>query len=291
MNAVTTGTAATPRHRPAGSRRRAGGAVRLVIGIALLAVLLFPVYWMVNASFQDSSALLSADPDWFPVHGTLDGYRKALATQGPNLLTSAVIATGAVVVSLGLAIPAAYAVVRFRLPGSMVLIFLLMVIQMIPAIVIGNALFDIFSRLGFVDNIAALILADASHSVPFAIIILRAFMLSIPSEMIEAAQIDGAGHWRTLVSIVLPVSRNSVITAGLFAFLFAWADFVFGVTLTTGQTFKPITVGIYQFIGAQSSDWNAILATSVLASIPATVLLVLAQRYIAAGVTGGAVKE
>src|SRR5690606_12690882 len=127
--------------------------------------------------------------------------------------------------------------------------------------------------------------------IPFAILVLRAFMVSIPRELTEAARVDGAGHWRTFVSVILPISRNATVTAGLFAFLFAWADFLFAVTLTTGRSFEPITVGIYRFIGNQSADWNAVLATAVLASIPAAILLVIAQRYVVAGVTGGAIKE
>jgi multiple sugar transport system permease protein len=116
-------------------------------------------------------------------------------------------------------------------------------------------------------------------------------MISIPRELTEASRVDGAGYWRTFVSIILPVSRNAMVTAGLFSFLFAWADFLFAVTLTTGQTFEPITVGIYRFVGNQSADWNGIMATAALASIPAAVLLVIAQRYVVAGLTSGAVKD
>jgi len=121
--------------------------------------------------------------------------------------------------------------------------------------------------------------------------VLRAFMVSIPRELSEASRMDGAGQWRTFFSIILPVSRNAVITAGLFSFLFAWADFLFAVTLTTGRSFEPITVGIYRFVGNQSTEWNSIMATAVLAAIPAAFLLVVAQRRIVAGLTGGAVKD
>ena len=102
---------------------------------------------------------------------------------------------------------------------------------------------------------------------------------------------DGAGPLRTFRSIVLPMSRNAVVTVSLFAFLWSWSDFVFASTLDSGGAHEPITLGIYHYIGNNNQQWNAIMATAVVASLPATVILVLAQRYVAAGVTAGAVKD
>jgi multiple sugar transport system permease protein len=267
------------------------GVGRTVLGLLIVGVLLFPLYWMVNASLQPSGALLKASPDWFPLHGTLDGYRAALATQAGHLVTSIVVALGTVVVSLAVAVPAAYALAQLRIRGGPTVVFVMLIVQLVPGIVMANALYTIFSGLGLIDNYLGLILADATATIPFAVLVLRAFMLSIPRELSEAARVDGAGYWRTFVSIVVPVSRNAMVTAGLFSFLFSWADFLFAVTLTTGQTIEPVTVGIYRFVGNQTADWNGIMATAVLASVPAAILLVLAQRYAVADVTGGAVKE
>jgi multiple sugar transport system permease protein len=108
--------------------------------------------------------------------------------------------------------------------------------------------------------------------------------------ILEAARVDGAGQFRAFWSIALPVSKNALITAGLFAFLFAWSDFLFALTLTTTPEIRPVTLGIYQYLGTQVSNWSAVMATAVLSSLPAILLLLLAQRYIAAGAMGGAVK-
>lgn len=265
--------------------------IRSGAGVLIVVVLLFPLYWMVNASFQPSGALLKASPDWFPVHGTLAGYREALAGETGHLLTSLIVALGAVVFSLLVAMPAAYALAQLRMRGRPLVIFVFLIVQMVPGIVMANALYTIFTSVHLVDNYLGLILADSTATIPFAILVLRAFMVGIPKELSEAARVDGAGWWRTFASIIVPVSRNAMVTAGLFSFLFAWADFLFAVTLTTGQSIEPITVGIYRFVGNQTADWNGIMATAVLASIPAAVLLVIAQRYVVAGVTGGAIKE
>jgi multiple sugar transport system permease protein len=264
---------------------------KTTFGIGIVVVLLFPLYWMINASFQTSGALLKATPDFFPVDGTLAGYRNALSSQGPHLASSLIIALGTVVVSLLIAAPAAYALAQIKVRGGTTFMFIIMIVQMIPGIVMSNSLYTVFSKINLIDNYLGLILADCTATIPFAILLLRSFMIGIPKELSEAARIDGASQLRTFVSVILPISRNSVVTAGLFSFLFSWADFLMAVTLTSGQSFAPITVGIYRFIGNQTADWNSIMATAVLASIPAAILLVIAQRYVVAGVTGGAVKE
>ncbi|MBN6037734.1 carbohydrate ABC transporter permease [Amycolatopsis sp. 195334CR] len=265
--------------------------LRTAAGIAVVIVLLFPLYWMVNASLQPAGSLLKPSPDWLPLDGTLDGYRSALSTQGGHLLASLAVAAGTVVVSLLIAMPAAYALAQLRFRGVQAFVFALLIVQMVPGPVMANSLYTLFSEFSLIDSYLGLVLADSTATIPFAVLVLRAFMLSIPRELSEAARVDGAGYWRVFSSIIVPVSRNAMVTAGLFSFLFAWADFLFAVTLTTGRAIEPITVGIYRFIGNQSADWNAVLATAVLASIPAAVLLVIAQRYVVAGVTGGALKD
>jgi multiple sugar transport system permease protein len=171
------------------------------------------------------------------------------------------------------------------------LLFALLLSQMIPGIVEANALYAMFTRLRWVSTWQAVILADATIAVPFAIIVMRAFMVGIPRELIEAAVVDGAGLTRTFRSIVLPLSRTAIAAAALFAFLFAWGDFLYAVTLNADPHKTPLTVGIYRFVGAYSTAWPSVMATAIIASIPAAFLLIVAQRYVATGLTAGAVKE
>jgi multiple sugar transport system permease protein len=277
--------AAATRRRQKENTRSAGYTA---LGVVFLGIMLFPVYWMINASLQPSGNTLTADI--FPFNPSFAGYEKALADQGGNLVTSLVISLGTVVLSLAVAAPAAYALAQFRFRWINVALLAIIISQMIPGIVIANALYAAYNDIGLLNSIPGLILADASHAIPFAILILRAFMIGIPPSIVEAARVDGAGLVRAFVSIVVPISRNSLITAGLFAFLFSWSDFLFALTLTTTDEVRPVTLGIYQYLGTQVSNWSAVMATAVLSSIPAIVLLILAQKYIAAGATGGAVK-
>ena len=277
-------------HSPIPSRRRADRPKlgHTAVGLLFLAVMLFPVYWMVNASLQPSGNTLTAD--FLPLNPSFEGYERAIAQQGPNLVTSLLISLGTVVFSLAVAAPAAYMLAQIRSRWIGVALLAILVSQMIPGIVIANALYAAYNDLGLLNSIPGLILADATHAIPFVILILRAFMMRIPPSIVEAARVDGAGLVRAFVSIVLPVSRNSLITAGLFAFLFSWSDFLFALTLTTTEAVRPVTLGIYTYLGTQVSNWSAVMATAVLSSLPAIVLLVLAQKYIAAGATGGSVK-
>jgi multiple sugar transport system permease protein len=259
-----------------------------ILGIIFLAIMIFPIYWMVNSSFQANGSATSSA--FFPSNPTLAGYETALTQQSGNLLTSLIIALGSVVVCLVIAAPAAYALAKFKLRWINLVLIALLIAQMIPGIVIANALYTAYNDLGLLNTIPGLILADASNGIPFAILIMRAFMGAIPPSLVEAARVDGAGHFRAFFSIVLPISRNSLITAGLFTFLFTWSDFVFALTLTTSNAVKPVTLGIYSYLSANVQSWGPVMATAVLSSIPAIILLIFAQRYIAAGALGGAVK-
>ena len=268
--------------------RHEGGLGYTAIGIVILAFMLFPIYWMLNVSLQRSGNAVGTP--WFPLNLTWHGYSTALNEQGSFLLTSLEIAIGSVFFSLAIAAPGAYALAHFKVRGVGLVLLAVLVSQMIPGIVLANALYTAYNDLGILNTLWGLILADSTAGVPFALLILRAFMKAIPTEVIEAAYVDGAGPVRTFISIILPLSRNALVSAGLFTFLFAWGDFLFALTLTTNNNVRPVTLGIYTYLGAYVHDWSSVMATAVLASLPALVLLVWAQRYIAAGTTAGAVK-
>lgn len=263
----------------------------VVIGVILCAVLLFPLYWMVNVSLTRPQDLLSTRPSLFPTNPTLDGYIASFGTQLPSILTSIGIGLGTVLLALAISLPAAYAMSKLRAKGSGLVIFLLVLAQLIPGIVLVMALFTLYSQIGLINTYPGLILANATAAVPLAVVVLRAYMGQIPEELIEAARIDGASQLRVFFSIVIPLSRNAIVTAALFSFLFAWGDFLNARSLTSGNEILPFTLALFRFIGAETTNWNAVMASAVLASIPAMLLLILAQRYISAGLTAGAVKD
>jgi len=262
-----------------------------VVGLILTAIMLFPLYWMINVSLTPENKLRADPPPLFPTTPNFEGYNKVIHEQLPYLSTSFLVGLGTVIVTLIVAAPAGYALAKLRPRGGTALNFGLLVAQMIPGIIMAMGFYLIFHTWGLLDTVWGLIIADSTLAVPFGVLIFTAFMMGIPDEIIQAARIDGASYWRTFRSVVIPVSRNSIVTVSLFAFLWSWSDFLFSSTLNRGGALQTITIGIYRYLGNNTQDWNAIMATAVVASIPAAFLLVIAQRYVAAGVTAGAVKD
>ncbi|WP_277213848.1 carbohydrate ABC transporter permease [Isoptericola croceus] len=262
----------------------------IAVAVLLTAIMLFPVYWMVNVSLTRRESIRRGE--LLPFDFTTEHYVVVLREQLPYLGTSLLVGLGTVLVTLLVAAPASFALAKLAVPGRRLLNFMLIVAQMVPAVVMSLGFYSIYSRIGLLNTVPGLILADSTIAVPFAVMLVTAFMTGIPRELMQAAQLDGASAWRTFRSVVLPMSRNSMITAALFAFLWAWSDFLFASTLDReGGSLRPITMGIYNYIGAQNQEWGPMMATAVVASIPAAALLVVAQKYIAAGVTAGAVKD
>lgn len=270
---------------------RAHSRLKTALGVVLTAVMLFPVYWMLNASLTRDEDLRRSPPSFLPLHGTLEGYRAVLHQQLPYLGTSVLVGLATVALTLVIAAPAGYSLAKLRPRGAGVLGFVLLVAQMIPGIIMAMGFYAILLATRLVNTLPGLVVADSTIAVPFGVLVFTAFMAGIPDELMQAAKTDGAGSLRTFWSIVLPLSRNAVVTVSLFTFLWAWSDFIFASTLDAGGARQPITLGIYHYIGNNNQQWNAIMATAVVASVPATALLVLAQRYVAAGVTAGAVKD
>lgn len=263
---------------------------RTGVGLLLTAVMLFPLYWMVNVSLTQRSAI--RDADLFPRAFTLDNYRAALSDQLPYLGTSLLVGLATVALTLLLAAPAGYALSCLLVPGRRLLSFVLIVAQMVPAVVMAIGFYTVYSDLGILDTLWGLVVADSTIAVPFAAMLFAAFMSGIPRELLQAAEVDGAGSWRTFRYVVLPISRNVAVTAALFTFLWAWSDFVFASTLDKdGGALRPITMGLYDYIGAQNQEWGPLMASAVIASVPTALLLVVAQRYVTAGMTAGAVKD
>jgi multiple sugar transport system permease protein len=264
---------------------------KTVLGIVLTAIMLFPVYWMINVSLTKTSNMRKTPPNLIPIDGTISGYVSVFHNELPYLGTSLVVGIGVVILTVALSAPAAFSLAKLNPRGGQPITFIMLIAQMIPGIVMAMGFYAIFISLGITDSLIGLIVADSTIAVPFGVLIFTAFMSGIPNELIQAAKIDGAGAWRTFRSVVMPISRNSIVTVSLFAFLWAWSDFIFATTLDGGGDYQPITLGIYKYIGNNNQEWNSIMATAVVASIPATILLIVAQRYVAAGVTAGAVKD
>jgi multiple sugar transport system permease protein len=262
----------------------------LVFGIAVTMLMLFPVYWMVANSFETNRQIFSIPVAVVPTQLTFSSYATVWHTQLTHLVTSLIVALGTALVSIAIATPPAYALAHFHLRVTVIIVFVLLLAQMIPTVTLTTPMFLIFNQFGLINTYPGLILADSTYAVPFAVLILRAFMLSLPFELTEAAFVDGAGEWGAFLRVMLPLAMPGVITAGLFAFLFAWGDFIYALTLTTSNNIEPVSLSIFNYLGQYNNAWGSAMAVAALASIPAAILLIVFQRYITTGLTAGALK-
>lgn len=272
------------------TRKRLVLLLSTVIGLILTALMLFPVYWMMANSFETTQEIFRIPVAVIPSQITFAPYVTIWQTQLPHLATSLMVALGTALLSILIATPAAYALAHFRLRFTVGIVFVLLLTQMIPTVTLTTPMFLIFNQFGLLNSYPGLILADSTYAIPFAVLILRAFLQPIPRELVQAAFVDGTGEWGAFRRIILPLAVPGIATAGLFAFLFAWGDFIYALTLTTTNTLEPISVSIYTYLGQYNDAWNNAMAVATLASIPAALLLILFQRYITTGLTAGAVK-
>jgi multiple sugar transport system permease protein len=258
--------------------------------LVALVILLFPLYAVVIGSLETNNQLLGTHYNFLPPTPSFANYSSVISTQGGHVLSTLVIGIFTALLTLVISVPAAHALARYRFRVTAILVGALLIAQILPAIVIANSLFLLYHKLGLLNSYPGLILADASYAVPFSILVLRAFMLGLPNDVLQAARVDGASEWKTFVRVVLPMSRSAVITVAVFAFLNGWGDFIFALTLLSGSTFQPITLSVYSYIGEFTNNIGPALALCVIGILPAAALLVAAQRYIAGGLTVGSVK-
>jgi multiple sugar transport system permease protein len=263
--------------------------IKTLVGLTFICIFLFPLYWMINVSVQPGH--IAVNTPIFPLHVSGRGYKMAWNDQKIHLFNSLIYAIGEVLVGLTLATPAAYALAKLKIRGVKYILLGILITQMIPGVVIANALYNFYVKIHLLNTIPGIILAGSTLGVPFSILLMTSYMQNLQKEIIEAAAIDGANSFQTFFRIVVPMSKNVIITSAVFTFLFGWGDFIYSVALISKAKLTPITVSLYMYVSSnQGADYSPIMATAVLSSIPAVLLLIFAQKYVRTGVTTGAVK-
>jgi multiple sugar transport system permease protein len=273
--------------------RERGLGVTIACTVMVLAYL-FPVYWMVATSLKPQRDVFAIPPKIVPWPPTFASYEKAVIGNdlvAHSLLNSAIIGIGTTLVTLVLAVPAAYGLARLKLRFTVAFALFLLISQMLPSINLALPLFVLFSKAGLVNSYQGLIIANATVTVPFAIIVLRPFFLTVPGEVIEASRVDGSTRFGAFLRIALPLSTPGLITVSALSFLMAWGDFVFGLTLATKEEMQPITVTLSQIITEFGTRWNELMAVSTVVALPIVLFFVFLQRYIVGGLTSGSLKE
>jgi len=257
------------------------------------ALVLFPIYWMVNTSLAPANKLRSFPPVFFPDEPNWAIYWQVL-TERPLLLwlqNSALAAIAAVVLSMSVSVLAAYSLSRYRVRGGPSLGLFILVSKMLPATLLVIPLFAIFREAGLIGSLWSIVLAHATLIIPFSTWMLKGYFDSIPRELEQAAMIDGCGPIAALFRVVLPVAAPGLAATALYGFVLSWADYVFARTfLTAEQTAWTANVGIATLKGEYITGWNEVMAASMLAALPIILIYLFLERFLVGGLTAGAEK-
>ena len=265
--------------------------VLMVVAGLLLIVWVLPLIWAFIVSLKSEREVLAYPPSVI-FEPTMNNYADALFGDFSivdSLLTSAIVSTTTTVLTILLAVPAAYAFARLRLPAKRSLGFYTLATQMVPPVGLVIPYFLILSRFGWLDTYHGMIIVYLTFSLPFAIWLLVSYMEDIPWEMEEAAFLDKASRLQALWHIVIPQVRGGIAVTTIFIFLNAWNEFLFAVQLG-GNTVRPVTVAMYNFVSVEQTLWAKLSAAALVAMLPVVIIGIAAQKQIVKGLTVGAVK-
>ncbi len=266
--------------------------------LAASVIILAPFVWLFYSSIVGQTDLLGRPMRWLPEHITLGRYKEIFGGVGTSdaaqfrtaMLNSFLVGAGTVVISLSVGVLGGYALARLRFPLRRITMLSFLVTYMLPAITLIIPLYLLMSRFGLLNTKTGLIVVYCSLATPFALWTMSNFFGSLPSELEDAARVDGCSRLGALVRIVLPLSKPGIIATALYAFLLCWDEFLYALIFTSTTQAKTIPVAIAEFTGRNSVDFGLIAAGGILASLPPVVLTIAFQRYLISGLAAGAVK-
>jgi N,N'-diacetylchitobiose transport system permease protein len=279
-----------PRGR--GRRRRTRQLGWNVLGVLVLVVMVFPVYWMVATAFKPGQKILSYTPQWFPTDPTLSNFRDAIhqpffwhAVKNSLIIVSTVVA-----LSVVLAFLASLALAKFHFYGRKAFIVLILGVQMVPLAALIIPLYILMSRLGQVDKLTGVIAMYLTFVLPFTVWTMRGFLLGIPKELEEAAMVDGATRFGAFVRVLLPLVGPGLVATSIFAFIQAWNEFIIAYVFLHTPEKQTLMVWLASFTTLRGTEWGPLMAGATLCALPVVVFFLLVQRRIAFGLTAGAVR-
>ena len=264
------------------------------ISIVLLCILLFPLYWILVTSLKMEKEIFKIPPTFWPHELNFKSYMVQLETGDFNMFrsfgNSIVISFGAMFISIILAVPASYGIAKYNFRGKKSIVLGFLVTQMLPVSVLLTPLFIMFKNFHLYNSFWATIISDSTIGIPFSVLILKNYFASIPRELEEASYIDGLNRFSAFIRVLIPIAKQGVIVCGIFSFLYAWGDLAYGMTFIIDQEKRPITAGIFNFMGQYGTRWSYLTAFAVVTIIPVALIFIFMQKYIISGMTSGAVK-
>ena len=263
-----------------------------IAGLALALVFLSPYVVMLLNSLRPSGDVVQTPPTFLPRVWQLSTYTQVLGDERflNWLKTSVIVALASTLIVIVVSIPAAYYTARFRFPGRMAFLLLVLVTQMFSPTALVVGIYREWFNFNMVNTYAALILTNAAFNLAFAVWILHGFFASIPKEVEEAANLDGCSRFGTLWRVMLPLTMPGVVTAVIFTFIAAWNEYVVALTLMLDESKKPLTVGITSYVTGYEQHWDQLFAAAIIAIVPVVILFAIIEKHLVGGLTAGSVK-
>ena len=257
-----------------------------------VAFALLPIYWTIKISVTPENLLYSEGIRLWPSRVTLANYQSVLqASDFPQFfLNSMIVSVTTAVAVTAVASFAGYALSRFRFRGKAWVSLILLMTQTFPLVMVIPPIYRIMGQLGLTDNLYGLIIIYTAFNIAFATFLMQSFFDGVPSELEEAAMIDGCTRFQALRRIILPLTLPGMGATVAFVFTAAWGELLFALMLINSDSQKTFSVGLLTFVGKFAVDWGQMMAASVMALIPVCLFFVFLQRYLVTGLTAGAVK-
>lgn len=274
--------------------RRNVGRVLLYIGLLAGAVFAaFPVVWMLSSSFKSNADIFAFPPRLVDSSFSFQAYVAVLTdpVKIGYFVNSYIVAICVVIITLVIALLAAYVFSRYEFAGKSIIRVVIIGVQAVPPITLLIPFFGIMVGLQLYNTYQGLIITYVVFTLPYAIIMMTAYLDSLPRELDEAARVDGAGAMAILWRIFVPISVPGMVAVGLYTFMISWNEYLFALTLTQTDDRRTVPVGIQLLMGQNNYLWNEVMAMSILGSIPVLVLFLVFQRYFVGGLAAGAVKS
>ncbi|MGW0788130.1 carbohydrate ABC transporter permease [Streptomyces sp. NPDC002911] len=279
------------RHVPRTGVRRYVNVVNIG-GLLIAGCALLPLIWMASASLKGPGEISATPPSLLPADPTLSNYGTAFLRNGIGhyFLNSVIVACVSTVLILSLAFFAGYALARLPLRGRGAVMTVLLMLSVFPPIALLVPLFLMERQAGLLNSYPGLIIPYVALNLPFAIWIMRNYLSGIPGELEEAAVVDGAGPLRTALTVILPLARPGLFTAGVFAFTATWSEFLLALTFNGSDDRRTVSVGIALFTSQYQVPYGVIFAGAMVATVPIALLVLIFRRSVVSGMTTGAVK-
>ena len=275
-----------------GKKSLASRIIGKIFFVLFIIIVVWPFAWLLITSFKSPSDITAIPTDLYPKHPSLEFFKLCFTEHhlGKYLLNSVIVSSIAMVLSIVVALPAAYAFSRYKFKYKDFWQRFILVANMFPVIAIVTPMFIIFKKIGLINTYWGLIIPSVILILPMAIWTMIAFIKTLPFELEEAAMVDGCNRFQSVVKIILPLCAPGIFTTGIIAFINAWNEMMFSLILVTKDAMRTVPVAISFFQGEHTVPWGDMAAASIIATLPIIVVVLICQKKIVAGLTTGAIK-